>query len=335
MIDSQTVTVEDRLAADSSCVSAPLSDDTVWTQFGTFKIMWGPPPAPNTGGNGLWPSGDGGATVSVEVKWDGTYQWLRLRDDVYGGGSGFEAVFRKVVASATTGSNVTGKATFTASEIYSLEYDGISSSDYSGIGDTVYLATATAATDFTDAHFAVAFTSGEPPTQWRQIGTRYHSIESLSGQTIEVDLTNTIPMHVPASSFGLDQAGCYEDSRTAGSYGVGCSMTVAYGDTPAYGKTIQVLASGSVKVGGSNTLYGCADSGTTLARDFRRTYYALILSFHADWFDAFAVSGSVTTGGLPPFGTFAGPGLVGTGNNYGTGWDTWWGGVGSLTIAVS
>jgi hypothetical protein len=330
-----SATLNDMLPVSGSTYSSTYGPtvDSSWSLFGGFWCQWGPVVTGTGTTQGNWSTGDGGTQVTVEVKWDGTYQWLRLRDDVYGSSAGFEAVFRRAVGSATTGSNVTGRVVFTASDIYSLQYAGAASTDYSGIGDLVYVATSASPTDFTGKTFDITFASGAPSVPWIKVGTRYYSVESLIGQTFSVTLASaTYPVYISSfppswmSSSTPYSAACYSDTRTAGAHGKGCKVGVV-----SDGFSVGILAAGSLGDGGLPAIvYDCSVSGTGSSPAQARSTQALSLQFNADWFDAFASSGVVGTGPLAQCKTVN----IGPGVNVNTGWDAAWGTGGDLTLYI-
>jgi hypothetical protein len=304
------------------------ADDTTWQDAGWFWVQWAPVDTSRTSTTGNWTGTGGSEKVYVHVKWDGTYQWIRMRDDVYSSTTGFEAVFRRAVGSATTGSNVTGRVIFTASDIYSLQIEGVSSSDYSGVGDLCYAASASAPTDFGDKTLDITFASGVPSNPWA-LQTQYYSVESLIGQTFSLTLgTVTSPPYTTDFPILTATHGdCYEDTRTAGSYGRGCKVGVV-----TDGFNVSIIGAGSRTGGGRSTIvYGCSDRVFGNPAQLR-TSAGLVVQFDAHWFDAFAVSGSAGTGLLAPWKTKT---TIDGGPNANTGWNSWWGSGGSLTIAVS
>ena len=295
--------------------------DSEWESLGAVQNLWGTIDAADSFGNGWWSgTAGGGGESTFEFKWEDGYQWIRVRDN-YPDTPQFEAVFRRAVGSATTGSNVTGRVIFTPSDIYSLKYNGVTSTDYSGIGEIAYLATDAAPYDFAGKSFTITFAAGIPSSPWQSVSGRYYSVESLRGRTFEVDLVD------------LDNTyGCYQDTTTVGSYGRGCSVSVW---TLGEGPRIDAGGSWQNTAGGAYSAAGCprGDSfGSTASSN--RTAYAFSVWMAAAWFDAFESGGVVTTGALPPFGTRS---AFGYGPNWRTGWDSWWGvdAIGSLEISVS
>jgi hypothetical protein len=256
--------------------------------------------------------------------------WLRMIFE-----SNWGVTYRKTVASSLAGSNVAGRVIFSTSDIYSFTKGGISSADYTGLGDVAFLAAASEPTNFEGKTFSISF-SQPALTVVRTFptGGDYFSIENLFGSTFEVSLSSV--SSVPPYSWDLvpNSAGCYSNNDTSGR-GRGCVVAVQ-----AAGSECVILAGGSVtKPDGSlSSRRGCSSSsGPVTAFHHRRTAKALILHFMADWFDAFQTSGTMQTEALMPFPTDGNIALSGYDeySSVATGFDAVWGLGGSAEITVA
>jgi hypothetical protein len=191
------------------------------------------------------------------------------------------------------------------------------------------MATATSPTDFAGKTFDITFASGAPSGPWVKVGPRWYSVESLIGQTFSLTMaTVSFPAYITDQipAWTITDGDCYEDTRAAGTWGAGCKVGIV-----TDGLNVSILGSGSVDGGGPPaSVYGCSwGVGGTATQ--RRIVGALCVQFDANWFDCFEVSGSTGTGPLAPFKTAT----SGLGDNVNTGWDSYWGSGGDLTIAVS
>ena len=312
-------------------------DDSNWWGVGRFDGFSGPVVVGKTGaidlGQFLFTVNYGGGDVFVEVKWSDGYQWIRMNDTSYGATTplGFEVIYRKPFASATSGSNQTGLVRFSAADVYSLRYGGAVSTDYSGVGEFAYLATQDEPTDFRGANLTITF-SGGPAEPWALQSSQYFSVESLIDETFELALEEVayLPAYVSTfpSGYGGDVHGdCYQDTRSAGSYGRGCKVAAI-----TDGSLLSILASGSRTGGGPDFVFGCSGAhGGEGGRAGNATSAAFGVQFDSNWWECWNDSGVATTGYLPPWSTFE----LGLLTHINTGWNAYWGDAGTLAVEVS
>jgi hypothetical protein len=191
--------------------------------------------------------------VSIYLKWDSGYMWAKVSS--YPDSNAIEVVYRRSFASSLSEYTQVGRVVFGVGDVYSIERNGASTSDTTGIGELGYRSfpsTDTINSDpFSGKTIDVAFgspsitTSIDTPYDSQCSQVIHDSIEGLLAGTVSVPVTTLWYSGSP-----YYYAGCYSNTTTVG-LAKGMSLNAYSTDSGFGGSGFPFFGGLLIKGGGS------------------------------------------------------------------------------------